>query len=65
MLPPCSGCLFSKLYYTRMEHVYTPSKTEKGPLHPRDVEQARMPCFLGMDYPDEGMSYASYHPFTE
>lgn len=48
-----------------MEHVYTPSKTEKGPLHPRDVEQARMPCFLGMDYPDEGMSYASYHPFTE
>lgn len=32
-----------------------PSRTEKGPLHPRDVENARMPCFLGMDYPDDGM----------
>ncbi|EYE97121.1 uncharacterized protein EURHEDRAFT_375718 [Aspergillus ruber CBS 135680] len=33
--------------------IYVPSQTEKGPLHARDVEQARMPCFLGLDYPDD------------
>lgn len=33
--------------------VYVPSLTKKGPLHARDIEQARMPCYLGLDYPDD------------
>lgn len=34
--------------------VYVPSLTKKGPLYARDIEQARMPCYLGLDYPDDG-----------
>lgn len=33
--------------------VYVPSLTKKGPLYARDIEQARMPCYLGLDYPDD------------
>lgn len=51
-------------WYSKMEYVYMPSKPEKGPLQPRDVEQARMPCFLGMDYPDDGTSYTAIYNTT-
>jgi len=43
----------STVYTMSDPDIYVPSQTEKGPLHARDVEQARMPCFLGLDYPDD------------
>lgn len=35
-------------------YINVPSRTDKGPLRPRDVELARMPCYVGYDYPDDG-----------
>lgn len=35
-------------------NIYIPSHTKKGPLHARDIEKARMPCFLDLDYPEGG-----------
>ncbi|GAD98903.1 predicted protein [Paecilomyces variotii No. 5] len=34
-------------------YLSVPSRTEKGPLRPRDVELAHMPCYEGYDYPDD------------
>lgn len=50
----------STLYAMSDPDIYVPSQTERGPLHARDVEQARMPCFLGLDYPDDGKHHELY-----
>lgn len=42
-------------------NIYIPSHTKKGPLHAKDIEQARMPCFLGLDYPEDGKHITTIH----
>lgn len=44
--------------------VYVPSLTKKGPLYARDIEQARMPCYLGLDYPDDGTQQQQQPPIS-
>ncbi|RWQ94385.1 hypothetical protein C8Q69DRAFT_470036 [Paecilomyces variotii] len=34
-------------------YLRVPSRTDKGPLRQRDIELARMPCYVGYDYPDD------------